>query len=534
MQRNALVGWIADRRVGTKIVAAIAVACAAALTVGLVGLTSLAGLKDRAQRIYADGLVAVDVLGAAETALYDGRGLLLDHAISLDEPAMKATEQQLAASDAAFDEAFAAYTATDMTGREEAVARLEEAVAEIRRVRDEEFLPASRANDLDAVRAVRDAEFLPAMQAASKATEDLMVIERSAGAQLAAEAQETYESARTTTLVVLAAGILAAVALGLFMARLITVPLAQAVRGLRALEQRDLTVTVGITSKDEIGQMAQALDAAVTGLRTTMNGLAENALSLAGASQELSAVSTQLGAGAQESSERATSASAAAEQVNAGVQTLSASSEEMGISIQEIASSAGRAAGVAQHAKSVAEGTTGQVEALGRATSEISTVVALITSIAEQTNLLALNATIEAARAGDAGKGFAVVASEVKELAQQTGRATEDITARIAALQASSTQVADAIRDIHDVITQVDSYSLTIASAVEEQSATTTEMSRHIDDAAGGSADIARTVSGVAQVAESTAEAARATNDAAGDLARLASDLSGVVGTFRY
>ncbi|GAB7191053.1 methyl-accepting chemotaxis protein [Kineococcus sp. NUM-3379] len=534
MQRNPLLGWIADRRVGSKIIAAVAVACAAALAVGIVGVTSLATLRDRAQSIYADGLVAVDHIGAAETELHRMRTLVLVHAISVDGAAMQQAEKDIAAADAAFDERFAAYTATDMTGREEAVARLEKAMAEVRAVRDEQLLPASRANDLVAFRAAREEDFTPVVEDASAAIADLLTIERDAGQDLLDQAVATYEKARTTTIAVLAAGIVLAVALGLLMARLITGPLSLVVRGLRALEQRDLTTTVAVDSRDETGQMARAFNSAMGGLRGTLGGLAENAASLAGASQELSAVSSQLGAGAQESSERATTAAAAAEQVNAGVQTLSASSEEMGISIQEIASSAGRAAEVAQQAKSVAEGTTAQVEALGRASAEIGNVVKLITSIAEQTNLLALNATIEAARAGEAGKGFAVVASEVKELAQQTGRATEDITQRIGALQASSQDVAQAIGAIQDVIGQVDSYSLTIASAVEEQSATTNEMGRNISDAAAGSADIARSVTTVVAVAESTAEAARATNDAAGDLARLAADLNTVVGTFRY
>jgi methyl-accepting chemotaxis protein len=111
-------------------------------------------------------------------------------------------------------------------------------------------------------------------------------------------------------------------------------------------------------------------------------------------------------------------------------------------------------------------------------------VVRLITAIAEQTNLLALNATIEAARAGDMGKGFAVVAGEVKDLARQTAQATEQITARIAAIQDSSTAAAAAIGEIANVITRIGDYTTTIASAVEEQPATTAEVSRNVTEAA--------------------------------------------------
>ncbi len=158
----------------------------------------------------------------------------------------------------------------------------------------------------------------------------------------------------------------------------------------------------------------------------------------------------------------------------------------MSASIREIAQNANEAARVAAGAVTEAEATNQTIARLGESSKEIGDVVKVISAIAGQTNLLALNATIEAARAGEAGKGFAVVADEVKELARETARATEDIARRVEAIQADTGGAVAAIGRIGEVIGQINDYQLTIASAVEEQTATTNEMSRSVAEAAAG------------------------------------------------
>jgi methyl-accepting chemotaxis protein len=172
------------------------------------------------------------------------------------------------------------------------------------------------------------------------------------------------------------------------------------------------------------------------------------------------------------------------------------------------------------------------VAKLGASSAEIGDVIKVITKIAEQTNLLALNATIEAARAGDAGKGFAVVANEVKELAKETAAATDDIGQRIVAIQGDAQAAGHAIDDITGVIARISDIQNTIASAVEEQTATTNEITRHVTEAATGANEIAASITGVAQAAHDTSSGAASTQVSARDLAELADELNRSVTRF--
>ena len=181
-----------------------------------------------------------------------------------------------------------------------------------------------------------------------------------------------------------------------------------------------------------------------------------------------------------------------------------------------------------------AETTNATVAKLGESSIEIGNVIKVITSNAEQTNLLALNATIEAARAGEAGKGFAVVANEVKDLAQETAKATEDIGRRVEAIQGDTRGAVDAIGEISTIIGRINDYQTTIASAVEEQTATTTEMSRGVLEAASGSTEIAANITGVATAAGTTTQVVSQMEASIHELAEMSADLRTRVGAFTY
>jgi methyl-accepting chemotaxis protein len=342
----------------------------------------------------------------------------------------------------------------------------------------------------------------------------------------------TAPAARGTLLAVLVIGLGAALALGVHVAGTVSGGLRDLSEVLSAMERGDLSRTTGGATDGELGRLAGQLDAVVAMLRDRLGRLKVRTHAVASSSSLLSATSDRLADIAEHSSARAGSVSTAAGDVTENVQTVSAASEQMGMSINEIASSAAEAARVAGEATTLVHSANEAVAQLGASSSEIGTVIGLITSIAGQTNLLALNATIEAARAGDAGKGFAVVANEVKDLSQATANATSDISARIDGIQRAADSAAMAMRRMAEVIDNINGHSTAIASAVDEQTATTSEISRNVSLAAQGVTDIAGTITAVAADARATTDGIAQARAAATELADASAELSAIISAF--
>lgn len=311
-------------------------------------------------------------------------------------------------------------------------------------------------------------------------------------------------------------------------------PLASLQKTILEMADSKLNTSVENTNlNNEIGEMAKAIQVLQTNLQQSFKAIGANSTSVATSSEELAAVSMQMSSNAEETSAQAKVVADAADRMSSNTQMVATGIEEMSASIREISLSTVQASTVANQAVDVAKSTNETMSKLGKSTMEIGNVLKVISSIAEQTNLLALNATIEAARAGELGKGFAVVANEVKELARQTAKATEEIGGSISVMQADAKGALASIEEITAIINKMNEISGIIASAVEEQAATTAEINRNVSEAATGSTEIAKNIKSVADAAKSTTEGASNSQQAASDLSKIAVDLEGAVAKFQ-
>ena len=274
---------------------------------------------------------------------------------------------------------------------------------------------------------------------------------------------------------------------------------------------------------------AERIEALISAFRDRAQDLLSQVSQETGQMEKTAADMSSLAVAVRDQTGAAGTASTTAAQSVAAVATAT---EQLSASISEITRQVRQATGIVNQTSATTVTTRAGIDQLAKAAQKIGDVMGLIRDISEQTNLLALNATIEAARAGDAGKGFAVVASEVKSLATQTGKATEDIAAQIAAIQAETNEAVTAVQSIVGAMAEVNTATAAIASSVEQQAGATTEISSHVHKASDNTGSASDSMGAVSESVEQTARASERVQNSATQVAKRTDDLRETVTTF--
>jgi methyl-accepting chemotaxis protein len=387
---------------------------------------------------------------------------------------------------------------------------------------------------------------------------------RIAGDEMHSALEETAKAKTqgvTFMIVLTVLAFVAAAVLGTVVSRLMSKNILSIAESTKKIAAGDLQNTIQIKAKDELGDLAHDTNAMITNLRSIIGQILSFSGKLTTSAEELTGISNDFDANAEQLNEKSNEAGTATSAMNNSMRDISGlandsmervrsvaiATEEMSSTIAEIAENAEQARSVTSKAVTTVENTSLKMSELSEAAKEIGKVAEVIVNIAEQTNLLSLNATIEAARAGEAGKGFAVVANEVKELAGQTNKATEDIRQRITAIQQSSSMAIDEITEISKIITDINAIVVVIAGAVEEQAATTKQITDDINSVSGGIEGMTHHVGSATSISESVvsdiehvkttsgsiSEGSNYIHNKATELEKLASELNQLVSQFK-
>jgi methyl-accepting chemotaxis protein len=536
--------WFYDLNIGSKLSLSFALVALAAAGIGLSGYYGIESVKTDMVDLKQNGLEGVTAVASANEALLTLRGNLLAGLNSPTEALRQKYVASLSDLIPQFDAALDRFSKTRMNEKEqESFAKLKDAWSQYKPiVQKGAVLISERKND--AAISIIYGEGLQPVTSSRQAIAALLEAEAKSAEEMAKEAEAAASTSKAIMFVVLAIGLFTAIALGLFITRLISKPVKEVVA---KIENADLNSQFNSDRGDEIGGLQRSFDKFVTSIKETLLEVAEASSAVASASSQISSSTEEMAAGAQEQTSQAGEVASAVEEMSKTIvensrnaastsetaKRAKVAAEQGGTVVEETVKGMNRIALVVNESAQT-------VKALGRSSDQIGEIIGVIDDIADQTNLLALNAAIEAARAGEQGRGFAVVADEVRKLAERTTKATKEIAVMIKQIQSETSgavsameegtkevekgkemadKAGESLKQIVEVSQQVTDMIAQIAASSEEQSSASEQISKNVE--------------AISTVTGETATATQQISRAAEDLNRLTENLQQLVGKFR-
>ena len=543
--------WLRDAKLSSKLIAAFGLCAFITLGVGLLGSRGVSQLSDSLKLVFSNNLVSVSKTAEAKSKaiaqLKDLYALIAAHAENDAQGVKDTIRQAMTTNQTDSEKAFAIYRKMPLADDERAAGDQMERDWPIYQAQIQKVLTVLDSGNVQGARALMSGEI---QQAYRTVMDELTIMVESNNRQIgegARDAEEQEQAAITVLYIGIALAFLAALALGLFISRLISRPIATAVASAQLIAKGDLTHTIGSAARDETGQLLTALGEMQEGLKATIHQIADASNQLASAAEELNAVTEDGSRGLlrqndeiQQAATAVTEMTSAVEEVARNAISTSEASKTASSQATEGLAQARNAVDAVNNATVEIQSSTTIVEDLAVQVRDIGKVLDVIRGIAEQTNLLALNAAIEAARAGEQGRGFAVVADEVRALAARTQSSTGEIESMIGAVRSRADQAVaamgksqglvgdtqvlakatgEALQSIATGIAQINDRNLVIASACEEQA----HVAREVD----------RNLINIQDLSTQTAAGAHQTSASTQDLSRLATSFNDLVSRFR-
>ncbi len=510
-------------KIRTRLIAGFVVIIAITIILGLFAANRAQNSSKQGDRLSGNYLPSVISMYRVQVNLYHRTEALLKLVASSDPTVMARLNTEIAAMEADTAKDLQTYEATPTETQREKDVYAESKVtrASFLTVFEEVRRVGSIGTDAENAHAQKifDEQLQPLYEKYAGELQQVVEINRVGADSSMKSIQDSVHDGIRGIILGLFLSVAFAIPIAFFLVRSITLPLGQAVTTLEHVAAGDLTVSLAIDTKDEIGAMAKALNSAVSKIRNTLRGVAEGAANTNSISQKLAAAADIIASGAQEQS--------------ASLEETSASLEEITAAVRQSADNADQARAMATQSKESAEGgqaiVTTAISAMGEinaASAKISDIISTVNEIAFQTNLLAVNAAIEAARAGELGLGFAVVASEVRSLAQRSAIAAKEIRALIQ-------DSLDRVEKGTELVNRSGATLQDIVSSVRRVTDTVSEIAAAAGEQSTGIEQVNTAVTQMDQVTQANAAQTEQLSSTAQTLAGTSQRLSELVSTFK-
>lgn len=524
--------WFNNLKTSVKFIGSFLVISAIMAFVGIYGLGNLSKVNNSLDDMYRNQLVAIKSLQQMQVSFNEMRVSLRKLYMSEEPQIIVDTKEGYRNEITSIGQSMDEFITTELSEESrkllESYDKLWEQYLDVY----EKAVGAKDAGDLMEMERIINGEYQTSLNQIRDLLASLVEINMTEADESRERGADTYSSSRNITIAILVAAIAVSIAFGYWIARMISNPLNRVVRLVSKVSEGDLRDTVNLDTKDEIGQLGNAIDAMVLNLRRIVGSILTGAQSLAAASEQISASSEEI-------------ASGNASQANAA-QTISELFKELSAAIHSVAQNTELASELSDKAISVAKDggdvirssmesmneVSGKMSMLEDDSQKIGDIIEVIEDIADQTNLLALNAAIEAARAGEQGRGFAVVADEVRKLAERSSEATKQITGIIKGMQENTKMSVAAVHESAEFSRKTGESFHLIVSMVNDAGHKVTEIASASEEQAAQTSTVQEAVESISAATEEAAAASQETAATAQSMSVLAQDLQRSVAIF--